>query len=843
MSMQSGKTWATYLIVLILCLGVVEAWAVYELNPTIDTFYSPGNPANGGASSSLSVGTVSGVTEYFAMLKFNLNQFSVNSTVNNATLKVFFKDTGSGGDFNYCSLHRVTSSWDEATFTGNDPNFNTNGSGYSGSGTDSVVNRYCGQSNPTYVLIDVTSLANSIIQNNTDYGIILRSYKINSTSTSYNNYYSRETASKPVLMINVSGESISNFYLNDSVRNLSISNFSIILTNITTSKVYFTKNGLIRLNDSGGINGVYNITFSDYGSGRYYNAFYPDYNIGLQQNNYFKTTPLEYVEMKQLYNLRLFNGTYFVRSLIYSLNYSCSTNGDSYIIYNRDGSKVSSNVLSCNNESILFNTTYNPTNESLFTLSWSINNTYGPIFNTPSYSFNPDLNSPVIYRYGINNSFQSVFNNPFSNLTLGCYDTKINTLTYNISRAGNIITTQTLNGYSNLSWNDTFINGFYNYAFECSDIFGTTTINLNASVNYKSVILWDEVDNSAFGLINITGAKIYYGSNQTSFNFKTANNNTVNVACISDCSFRIELFNDNQYIDRYIDIGLVEQNPVKVCTNKNYIIYYEQLITSNQIRKAKLKNNYAGCYVAADYTKFNYQGGKLLRAWTTNGYYSLSSSNDAGASVDLGNVDGAKESSIDLDTLLFNINPVLFNVYTDQFIVLDCGSSTYCKQVNYVNPNSNTLGMNITITRTDTNQVVYTNDAFSNYNNITILFDYSTFYNVSNSTVFEIVGIKRTTYGYTTLKHYFSIALNSTTRLSVGYALTMSILLVVFGLTFTVSRLSFSWFGLFVMVAAMVPLTMTTQEWFIRFFQVIEGVIFLFIGILMVTKNPGEVSA
>jgi len=242
--------------------------------------------------------------------------------------------------------------------------------------------------------------------------------------------------------------------------------------------------------------------------------------------------------------------------------------------------------------------------------------------------------------------------------------------------------------------------------------------------------------------------------------------------------------------------------------------------------------------VAADYTRFAYQDSFLLRAYTYDTLYYLTTIID-GEERQLASLDGGVSSTINLDVLRFKIDEPIINVAGDSLTFRWHGNTSLI--IRYLNIDNDNTGLNASITHMDLNSVVYSASTFVNPNNFTILFDYSLLPNVNSTSLFRVLVTKETPTGSEVLKRYFTINAKSG-QMSAGFALIISIIMVIFGMTFTITRLSFSWFGGFVLIGALAFLSLAVSTWYIIFMQVIIVICLVYSFIILTVKNSATVA-
>ena len=130
------------------------------------------------------------------------------------------------------------------------------------------------------------------------------------------------------------------------------------------------------------------------------------------------------------------------------------------------------------------------------------------------------------------------------------------------------------------------------------------------------------------------------------------------------------------------------------------------------------------------------------------------------------------------------------------------------------------------------------NSIFSNNNDWNIYFDY-TGINVTNNTIFQITVDKTDTYGKkSVIKQYFNTNL-STDKLNGWVAVIVTFFLVVFGLSFTSTNKTFSWFGIFIVLLNFFILGQATQEWYVIFMETINGIALVYLILITLVQGYG----
>lgn len=390
----------------------------------------------------------------------------------------------------------------------------------------------------------------------------------------------------------------------------------------------------------------------------------------------------------------------------------------------------------------------------------------------------------------------------------------------------------------------------YNYSYlidgsntllvTCYDFQTRDVRNLTRIVHIKQIILIDEIDNIEFNVTNLSSVRVYYDDNSTYYDFQDEGNiSAVNFTLNDSVVLRFEFVRaTGDRIIVYANLNITD-NPLRVCVNKEGVTEYEQILLSSGSKASKLKNVFANCIVASDYTRFAYQNAYILKAYTISSQYYLYTVS-AGTSVYLASVDGSVQTYINLDVLEFNRQSVSMTVQGDALSFQRLTNSTI--KIYYRNLRNDNTETNISISRVDTGALLFTASETTTPNEFTIYFDYTTISNITNQTVFGIQIDRVTTAGKTyTIKKYFNTGAKSGV-IAAGMAMVISILLMVFGLTFTRASTALGWFGIFCVVGSIAILTLAIMTWYILMLMALEIIIMVYIFIVLTQQNYGALT-
>jgi len=541
-----------------------------------------------------------------------------------------------------------------------------------------------------------------------------------------------------------------------------------------------------------------------------------------------------------LYSGNVSNGSLmFVRNLTSNVSFTCTGNGT--LSRNINGSANASYPVTCPIGGNTFNNTYVHIQEGNFTINWSL--LFGVTnISTPTVPFISDLFNPNV-TLNVTSSLPFFNVSSAFNITLNCTDSMFSPLNYTKTLNSTLLFNGTLPNATIQTNLTNLVDGVNIITGTCADAFGSTTAILNITLYLKSLALIDEINNTACDVGNLTGARVYIDDNSTFFDYKFANASLINISVINFTSInttrlRFELlYTLGATITRYIDVSFFNgTSQVRVCCNRQGITHFEQLITSAIIRPVWLKSIFSNCYVAADYTRFVFQDRKVLKAFTIQQPYYLTTIINKGQ-VLLSSLDGSIQTEINLDTLELLANPFEISIIQGSMSFHNAGINT--TTIVYNNSANDNLNGTLVITEVATGLILF-NSTMATPNAWTLVFDYTTL-NLTNSSVFQATYTSFTSSGLVkTVKGYFSgrgasgLILNS-------IAAIVALLLLLFGLSITSARITFAWFGIVICLAAFIVLTLAVGGvWYITFLQVITAIVVVYIVINLI-KQSGDV--
>jgi hypothetical protein len=210
-----------------------------------------------------------------------------------------------------------------------------------------------------------------------------------------------------------------------------------------------------------------------------------------------------------------------------------------------------------------------------------------------------------------------------------------------------------------------------------------------------------------------------------------------------------------------------------------------------------------------------------------------------GAQVMLASVDGSISAYINLDTLEFSNRGYTINIGRDALFFSK--TAPMQAKIYYYNTGADNTALRLRITRMDTSTLMLDTDTFSNPNEFTLYWDWSTYPDVNSSTLFKVVLDKTKNSGTTeTITEFFNADARSGVIPS-AVAFVIVLLMLIFGLTFSRARNTFGWFGIFICLACIVILSFAVPAWYITFMVVVSVISLIYIFLLMLATNPASI--
>lgn len=621
----------------------------------------------------------------------------------------------------------------------------------------------------------------------------------------------------------------------DSYNNTKLNSFTVTITNATKTYIINTTNGLANISNLSiaSFNATYNFKISSNLHGSYHNITYN--NVNLTEGLHFSANLSKYYRFYEAtfinYSTAIDTNNY-TRNLTYRINFTCPNIFNTYLATYINGTQNTSYLITCSNETFYFNGSFTYDIEAPYDINFALNSTHIPAnntFYTVNSTFISDLNPPEIVY--LNLTVNVLFGLAKTNISIECSDTIQPNLTNSLVL--NNLTVDSLNLANGTFYTKegNLTNGNNVLVGTCSDLLSNVTQQLNYSILLRSIILIDEKTGELFNLDNVTVARAYFDDNQSYIDLV---NSTANFTILDAGNLRFEFTYSNSIITRYADLTLTDPT-LRICINKEGVTHYEQLVLSATEKAVVIKNVFSNCIIAADYTRFAYQDSLALKYFTTEALYYLYTYSGSNR-VYLASLDGSITTYIDIDQLEFGQTAYDLSVLDDAITFQNLNTTT--TRIYYLNKEQDNIDLSLTITNmlTDVEVLSLTTTDFSDYNEFTIYFDHSTLANVTNETVFKLDLLRTTSEGQSTLTRYFNINSKSGVLQS-NIAVVLGFLLSVFGLTLASTRITFSWFGILVMIASIALLSFAVSTWYITFLIALDAIVLIYIALITVTKN------
>jgi hypothetical protein len=366
---------------------------------------------------------------------------------------------------------------------------------------------------------------------------------------------------------------------------------------------------------------------------------------------------------------------------------------------------------------------------------------------------------------------------------------------------------------------------------------------------YVNLSLWDEVANTIFDPANISFARLWFNDNASYYDFKLASRPWYSFRRNAFNTTRIELgYLSGTVVNRYIDPQTLDAGRTKVCANKEGVTHYVQYVTSTSNTLARMKNSYIGCYILSDYTRFGYQNAYLISAFTINTNYDLTTLINGVQGI-LASIDGSIESTISLDTLAFtkkgyNIDVSLPVLSIEYCTGHNCCTGTVCVNnslnVYYYNVANDSTLTTLSIYNYDTNALLYSTSNFLNPNKWNIFYDHSAG-GINASSIIKAI-VCRTVSGVQHCRTEYTQQPPIGERIPPQLAALLSCLIFVFGMTLARPKISFGWFGIFIILIAMFVLSMSTWTWYVKWIITLEAIGLLFIISYLFANNDEAIA-
>lgn len=569
------------------------------------------------------------------------------------------------------------------------------------------------------------------------------------------------------------------------------------------------------------INTTENLTFQVYG---YWNVT-TNYNLA-NSNDLNQSIIKPHISVISYGNLTVYNNTNYTRILNYNLTIDgCLGN----ITYQRyiNGSINQSTVLTCSSENqTVTGLTFRASEEGRYIVGWDSIIT-GANIGTPQNTrgFISDLVNPVVL-FDSGSIQQGFTDGTTTTVALQCEDNIAPISYYNLTINSNFLFSGYLPTGTNQSNSTELADGENTVIGICGDFFKNVTETDTFTAYAKTIYIVNEITGEPFDYSNVTNLKLWFDDNSSFFDFKNNGSSTVDVIGVDLTRLRLEIeYSNSDIITRYVNLLYMPENNATLCANLEGVTHYEQLaISSSSVKPVVVQNQFTNCYVAADLTRFVYQGAFSLPFFTINSIYYLYTF-DNGQQVLLSSLEGSLQTVIDLDNLEFSLESYNVQVLTDVLSFQRIDDDT--TKIYYKNFGTNKTSQNLLIYRTDTGSLLSNISSFTDPNEFTYYFYYNG--SLSNQTiVYKIVLTSVDVNGITTVKTQYFNKEGSSGFIPSVVGLVAALVLIIFGVTLTRPDFSFGFFGVFVYLGALGVLAFSISAWYITFMQAVVAISLLY---------------
>lgn len=537
---------------------------------------------------------------------------------------------------------------------------------------------------------------------------------------------------------------------------------------------------------------------------------------------------------------------YYVNHLNFAIGYTCNT--DSNVQMSINDINTTRYALTCNGSNNSFTDIYTHSTQGKFRIKFFSQDFSSNL--TTKFSdqnFISDLNAPTIdiNISSSSNGFSSGIGNVQVNLT--CRDTISPRIDFNASSNSSNIISDRFDANSTHSAtapaNVPIVLG------ECTDIAGNTITETNSFsvfsgcfnfVNESTGVDWSGADiNSIFSALKGSS----YETSST-YDFKANLDNDICFTTIEDDTVRFDInYNNGLILYREFNLNLVSDlnlgnSELNVCLASPQD-FFEQIFVSATQRPIFVQHSLSSCYSVIDYTKYAYQDQLSQRAFTISAPYNLTTYRDGNylTPLSLSIVNGASESTTQLDVLIFKAQEAISSTLNDEVTISPYFSSTTQTdsniiQVSYQNLKNNTILVNMKIY--DGSTLLFNENFSSSPNDFITYFDFAGI--DVNSELLKLVLTKTLTDGsQDTLIRYFD--LNGSVTFPAGLGAILAFLFFLFFFTIIGWQSALGFFGIIITIATLAILTLVAGATWVIILQAFFLIGLLYLGLISQSKT------
>lgn len=527
-------------------------------------------------------------------------------------------------------------------------------------------------------------------------------------------------------------------------------------------------------------------------------------------------------------------GTNYTGSLSFSVEAACLGSQTLYIL--ADGVVEDSYSLTCNGNKANNSDIFISSSEGSMNISfnWSYDSSY-----LVGQDFTFDLYSPKIEQ---NFAITGGFNDNSTAGWVYCYDNVSPIINYSLYWNGGLFLDTNLSNATNQSFSNESRLGINFIYSECSDVVGrSVTKNTSKSINSGNFFLTDERIGGLFDVTNLSSVIVYVDDNSTSLDLKAlggAGNFTFTSEGNEILRFEF-VYSDGFVLNRYIDVSLLTENDNAICAVKDEgLTFYEQIIiSSSDSTPVRMKAVYADCLVINDRTRFAYQTSFAIRTFTIDTSYELFDYQNDVFSL-LASVDGGLEQYINIDALVFASESSTIDIGVET-LAIESYSNTSIRFF-YNNTQGDNSALSFIIKRLDTGTNVYSSGDLGAINSLNFIYDWSSLAGVTDETLFQVVltSVKEDD-SVNVMKRYFNTS-GRTGRMNPKLIFSVVFLMLLFGFSFTTANAALSWFGVIITIVNFGLLAMTVWTESLLWLAGINGIVLIYVIVVMQYQTNKE---
>lgn len=380
------------------------------------------------------------------------------------------------------------------------------------------------------------------------------------------------------------------------------------------------------------------------------------------------------------------------------------------------------------------------------------------------------------------------------------------------------------------------------FTFKCIDALGNTSTYQTAQLYALLFRLVNEQTGANVSVSDVnfwlTSALVYSYDGNYSFDF---NGSGVTMKTFlspgTEVRFDFTYRNSTVIIGRDIDFSLISDQNIPVCLAPPQT-FYVQTLYSASTKPVMLYSDSTRCYNLISNTKFALENGLMARAYTIPKPYLLKTTIN-GITTILASLDGSLENTINLDALQFNQSALDIKIGEDAISFGKDLSDYNIMKFYYLNPNDDSTSTTLVIKNGLT--TLFSHTEVTTPNEFVANWSYLDF-NLDKNTILTMVVSK--TVGGVVESYSFNFTIEATYYQGVAnewFALIVSFCLVLFGMTLVAYKHSFGWFGLIMLAAAFLLLSLAPAYWYVNFFKGIILILIIFVGIVFKNETQGAV--